>query len=215
MQHNAVIDVNPVEPVRIGFRQARGASFRCKFTFRSPQTANPASHAQLAAAPRSTLDDAPQLVFRPRSKGGAYGYDLVVDDLQAGTANVFIDGAFFNDPAGYLVELYTRDSAGHPLSLVAKGELALDGGAYAHEGPFGPLTLPTPPAGATGPMGPAGPASTVPGPAGSDGQRGSMWFTGEGAPVGGTNYQEGDMYLDQLSGDVWRFDSSRGMWTRA
>ena len=48
-------------------------------------------------------------MFRPRSRGGAYGYDLVVNDLKAGTADVAIDGAFFNDPSGYLVELYTRD----------------------------------------------------------------------------------------------------------
>ena len=195
MQHNAVIDVNPVEPVRIGFRQARGASFRCRFTFKVPDAVAPSSHTRPTAGLRSTLEDSPQLVFRPRSRGGAYGYDLVIDDLQAGTASVAIDGAFFNDPSGYLVELYTRDSSGHPLALVAKGEMALDGGAYAYEGPFGPLTLPTPPAGETGPMGPAGPASTVPGPAGADGTRGSMWFTGEGAPIGGENYIEGDMYL--------------------
>ena len=53
MQHNAIINVNPVEPVRIGFRQARGAAFRCRFLFRVPDTVASASHARLTAAPRS------------------------------------------------------------------------------------------------------------------------------------------------------------------
>jgi hypothetical protein len=203
VQHNAIIDVNPVEPTRIGFRQARGAAFRCKFLFRVPDTVAAASHAQLSAAPRSTLEDSPQLVFRPRSKGGAYGYDLIVNDLNAGTADVSIDGAFFQDPSGYLVELYTRDSDGRPLALIASGEMTMNGGAYAYEGPLGPLTLPTGPIGDTGPAGPQGVQ-------GQQGVRGGTWTTGPNPPTN-PGQVDGDMYL-QDNGDVWRWSGSA--WTR-
>jgi catechol 2,3-dioxygenase-like lactoylglutathione lyase family enzyme len=216
MQHYATIDINPVEPVRIGFRQARGASFRCRFTFKIPPVigGNLAGGPVLQApAPRAAIDENPQIVFRPRSQSGAFGYDLTITDAQAGVADVAIDGAFFRDPNGYWVELYTRDSEGHPLRMVAQGEMALTGGAYAYEGPLGPMTLPTPPAGPPGPPGAPGAASTVPGPQGEPGQRGTMWFTGEGPPAGGENFIEGDMYLDVSNGDTWRFDSSTGTWT--
>lgn len=215
MQHYATIEWNPVEPVRIGFRQARGESFRCRFLFKRPELASGAVAGQVVQGPTplATIDESPQLVFRPRSRGGALGYDLTINDAVAGTADVAIDGAAFNDPAGYYCELYTRDSSGHPLRMVAHGEVAFTGSAYAYEGPFGPMTLPTPPAGPPGPEGPAGAPSTIPGPAGEPGTRGTMWFTGEGPPAGGENFIEGDMYLDVSNGEIWRFDSSTGTWT--
>lgn len=176
-----IIDVNPIEPVRIGFRQAHGAAFRCDFTFLTP----------------GAVDEFPQLVFRPRSKGGASAYDLVTDNPAAGTAHVDVPGVFFNDPNGYIVELYTRDAEGHPTRLIAHGEMALTGGAYAYDGPLGPASLPT------GPVGPAGPAGVAgqPGPAGAPG---SIWTTGIGAPVTAGSVT-GDMYLDTATGNVWRW----------
>lgn len=208
-----VIDLNTVEPARIGFRQARGATFRCDFLFRLPEAVEPpAGRVQQRVAPRGALDYAPQIVFRPRSSSGAHGYDLIVNDALAGTAHVTIDGAFFNDPNGYLVELYTRDADGRPLAMVAHGQMNLTGAAYQYDGPLGPMTLPTPPAGEQGARGPAGAASTVPGPAGDPGQRGTMWQTGEGPPAGTGENITGDMYLDVISGDIWRFDASTGTW---
>lgn len=199
-----IIDWNPVEPQKIGFRQARGQAFKCRFVFKpAPVPAAVAAGVAPMAATRAVLDNAPQLIFRPRSKGGASGYDLVVADAAAGTADVTIDGAFFNDPNGYLVELYTRDSEGRPLALIAYGQMAMTGGAFAYDGPLGPATLPT------GPVGPAGARGVdgAPGPAGSPG---SQWTSGTGDPTtaGVTN---GDMYLDSATGNVWRWTGTTWM----
>ena len=104
MQHNAIIDANPVEPSRIGFRQPRGARFRCRFTFKRPAVVEGAQlqvgPMKLSARQFAAIDESPQIVFRPRSRPGAWGYDLTINDAQAGTADVEIDGAFFQDPAG-------------------------------------------------------------------------------------------------------------------
>lgn len=60
--------------------------------------------------------------------------------------------------------------------------------------------------------------STVPGPEGPDGPqgepgiRGSLWFTGSGAPVVGSQYNAGDMYLDTSSGNVYQLNST-GNWS--
>lgn len=69
--------------------------------------------------------------------------------------------------------------------------------------------------GAVGPEGPAGPPGTQgpqgdPGQPGTPGQDGSRWFTGDGPPPPDLG-NPGDLYLDQISGDVYRND---GAWTR-
>lgn len=61
--------------------------------------------------------------------------------------------------------------------------------------------------------------STVPGPQGpqgtqgQQGTRGSMWFIGTGNPSVGSQYQTGDMYLNQTDGYIHRLDST-GNWRR-
>jgi hypothetical protein len=46
---------------------------------------------------------------------------------------------------------------------------------------------------------------------GATGQRGSIWFTGTGPPAV-TGMLIGDMYLDEATGDVWRYDGA--LWLR-
>ena len=52
---------------------------------------------------------------------------------------------------------------------------------------------------------------SIPGPAGvpgSVGQRGSIWTTGSGPPSSSAASLTGDMYLNEATGDVWRFDGA-------
>jgi hypothetical protein len=192
------IDLNPVEPARIGFRQARGAAFSCTFLFKEP---GGGPQPAVAAVPANL-----QLVFRPRSQGGVWPYDIATVDPTAGTARVEIEGAFFNDPAGYTVEMYTRDANGAPIEMIAHGAMLMTGGAYAYEGPLGPMTLPV----VSGPAGPAGPMGQQ-GIQGPEGIRGSMWFNGHGAPtiIGEV---DGDQYLDVDNGDIWRWSVPLASW---
>jgi hypothetical protein len=188
-----IIDLNPIEPARLGFAQARGQGLRCSFLFRAPPP---------AAA--DMTDSNPQLVMRPRSRLGAVqGYDITV--TSPNTGEVDIEGAALQDPNGYNVELYARDTAKRPTALLAAGAMVMTGGAYAYTGPYGPMTLPV----VAGPPGPAGPAGAA-GEPGIAGQRGSTWTTGAGAPLVLGNEVNGDMYL-QDNGDVWRF--AGGVWT--
>lgn len=193
-----VIDLNPVEPARLGFRHARGTPFSALFLFRE-QGVNANQVATAAALPAS-----PQMIFLPHYDTGAWPYDLTVVDPTGGTARVEVPGSFFQDRSGYTVELYTRDADGHPTGLVARGTMKLTGGAYTYQGPLGPMTLPTGPIGLTGPPG-------AQGPVGAQGVRGGSWTTGTGNPTapGGV---DGDMYLNSSNGDVWRW--SGGTWTR-
>ncbi len=189
------IDLSPAEPARIGFAQPRGAKFNCSLQFRR---AGPAA-TDLSGAN-------PQLILRPRSRSGAQGYDIAM--TSADTGEVEIDGAALQDPNGYTVELYARDDNLRPTELLASGAMVMTGGAYAYSGPFGPMTLPV----VAGPAGPAG-SPGGPGIQGPAGTRGSMWFSGHGAPsiIGEV---VGDMYLDVDSGDVWRW-GGLGSWERA
>lgn len=98
----------------------------------------------------------------------------------------------------------------------------VDWNLMAQEGALGPAG-PTGPTGPTGPIGPMGPQGVqgpvgptgATGPAGPTGEtgaaglRGSMWFTGTGAPSSGTVPSAiiGDMYLDETTGNVWQLES--------
>jgi hypothetical protein len=46
------------------------------------------------------------------------------------------------------------------------------------------------------------------GPAGPAGQRGSLWYTGSGAPTSFPGQLPNDQYLDGVSGDVYSFESA-------
>jgi len=183
-----IIDLSPVEPARIGFRIARGEKFREEFYFRRPD-------GQVADITGMN----PTLVLRPKSKPGAWGYPLDVAAPATGYGFVDIDGVFFNDANGYTAELYSTTEDGVPLDLIGLGEVAMTGGAYAYEGPLGPMTLPQGPEGPPGPVG----ATGAPGP---QGQRGSKWFTSTHPPdnPGGV---DGDMWLETDTGNVWRWSA--------
>lgn len=58
------------------------------------------------------------------------------------------------------------------------------------------------------------PLVAMPGAPGADGVRGSLWFTGDGAPTVTAGVQAQDMYLDGISGDVYQFDGVSGMWRK-
>lgn len=186
-----IIDLSPVEPARIGFRIARGEKFREEFFFR-----------KIDGSVADITGMNPQIIFRPKSKGGASGYDLEVTDPTIGYGFVDIDGVFFNDQNGYTCELYARTEDGRPTDLIAYGAVAMTGGAFAYEGPLGPTTLPTGPEGPQGPVGPIGQT-------GATGTRGSLWFNGTGDPtLVPPTVQALDQYLDVATGNVWQYDGA-------
>jgi hypothetical protein len=61
--------------------------------------------------------------------------------------------------------------------------------------------------GPQGPQGPQGNPGTpgTPGTAGTAGARGSLWYTGTGAPGTIAGAQAGDQYLDTTSGNIYTF----------
>jgi hypothetical protein len=111
-------------------------------------------------------------------------------------ATVAIPGSTLQDRSGYTIEMYSRDNDGVPGGLLARGKAYLTGSAYKSVGPLGPMVVPT----VAGPQGPAGPPGTP----------GAIWYTGAGDPIIAVA-NEGDMYLDTVSGNVWRW--AAGSWT--
>lgn len=182
-----IIDINPVEPARLGIRAAAGTLLDIDFVFRDLVTGAPPAPGVLDISTAY-----PQLVLRPRNKAQAYGYDITVTDPVNGLGNVTIPGTIMNDDM--IMEVYSRDSEGHPLRMLATGHISLTGGGYDIGGPLGPASYPT------GPVGPAGPM----GPMGVPGTPGAIWTTGIGAP-GTDGSVTGDMYLDTATGNVWRW----------
>ena len=61
----------------------------------------------------------------------------------------------------------------------------------------------------------SGAVSDTPGPTGAPGQRGSIWTTGAGPPSPDTASITGDMYLNETTGDVWRYDGAAGREARS
>ena len=135
-----------------------------------------------------------------------------------GTGQVRVPGAGLTDRAGYSLELYLRAANAVegdpplPTSLAAQGVMRMQGSAYQRYGPLSPISVPVV-TGPTGPMGPAGADSTVPGPEGPQGVRGSQWTSGSGPPIVMGGEIVGDMYLDEATGDAYRYEYSTG-WTR-
>jgi hypothetical protein len=108
-----------------------------------------------------------------------------------------------NDRFG--IEVYARNSIGQPQRLLAHGRADLNGFGYTTSGPLGPASYPTGPAGAIGPVGPMG----------QPGIRGSRWYTAAGPPgVIPDTRVDGDMYLDESNGDVWRWADATATWAR-
>jgi hypothetical protein len=202
---NRTIDLSPVEPARLSLRHPLGTNLDLTLTIRD-----------WTGALVDTAALMPYLALLPRSEGGTYAYDMDPYDPVNGIARVSIDGAAITDRLGYNIELYSRQANPSgvpsdppvPVALIAEGVMAMQGVAYRRMGPLGMISVPT----VVGPAGPTG-ATGAEGPQGDTGQRGSVWFTGTGPPqIATTPLLVGDMYLDETTGNVWRFDGD--MWLR-
>lgn len=190
--HHGTIHIQPVGFSPIGFAQAAGMPGDIRIDFRT-QSNQP--YTEIAGLN-------PQLVLKPFHMPVANAYDIVIDDPTQASGLATIPGPVMNDR--FRVEVYTRNASGNPQRMIAAGRVDLSGDAYQTYGPLSPASYPAGPAGPPGPMGPAG----------LPGVRGSRWYTGAGAPasVPGTRV-DGDMWLDEATGDVWRWDGGLGAWT--
>lgn len=185
--HHAVIYIDPVGPAPIGFAQAAGMPGDIKFDFKT--------QSNLAYPNIASLY--PQLVLRPFTQYGVKIYDIEINDPTGASGIAKVPGVEMNDR--FSIEVYSRLENGQPQRLLACGRADLTGYAYASSGPLGPVSYPEGPAGPEGPMGAKG----------DQGLRGSRWYTGAGAPVDVPDARvPGDMWLDETSGDVWRWDGT-------
>jgi hypothetical protein len=97
-----MIYVNPTMPDQIGFAQAAGLPGDVRFDFKLP-----------TGFPYTAISSLnPQLVLRPFSRYGAFGYDIVVDDVTGASGLATIPGSVMNDR--FSVEVYTRNDQGQP-----------------------------------------------------------------------------------------------------
>jgi hypothetical protein len=191
--HEATIFVNPTLPDEIGFSQAAGTPGDVRFYFKNPD-----------GLPYVEIADLnPQLVMRPLTSSGVFGYDIEVHDVTGASGIATIPGSAMNDR--FNIEVYTRNELLQPQDMLACGRIDLTGYGYAIYGPLAPASYSLGPVGPAGPMGPRGVQ-------GEQGLRGSRWYTGAGAPGGAVPdiRIEGDMWLDETTGDVWRW--SEGVW---
>ena len=191
--HQSTIYVNPTLPDNIGFAQAAGMPGDVRFYFKAP---NGLPYAEIAGLN-------PQLVMRPFTSGAISGYDITVDDPAGASGLAVIPASVMNDR--FNIEVYTRNNLLQPQDLLACGRIDLTGYGYIAYSPLAPASY------SAGPAGPPGPAGAT-GAVGEQGVRGSRWYTGAGAPGAVPDVRiEGDMYLDESTGDVWRW--SGGTWT--
>jgi len=193
---NRTITVTDVEPAMLSIRHPLGIDLDLRLTMKK-QDGSPID---------PTLS---QIVLMPRSLGGFLPFDMDPYDVPNGVASVMVPGSALTDVLGYGIELYRRKpnpismNPPVPIQLAATGTLVTQGSAY-QKSSLSETVLPT----VMGPPGPPGPA----GDAGDQGQRGSIWTTGAGAPTPTGSEITGDMYLDEATGDVYRY--ANGMWTR-
>ena len=196
--HTATIYVNPTLPDQIGFAQAAGVPGDVRFYFKA-----------LNGLPYAAISGLnPQLVLRPFTSNGIYGYDIAVDDVTGASGLATLPASTMNDR--FDIEVYTRNDQLQPVDMLACGRIDLTGYGYTAYGPLAPASY------STGPAGPAGPAGAdgTPGPAGDPGVRGSRWYTGAGAPAVVPDVRvDGDMWLDENTGDVWRWNAGTMTWT--
>ena len=201
---NRIIVINDIEPAALSLRHPLGTSLELRLTIRNQQAA--------AVDPATIL---PQFCLLPRSAGGIYAYDMEAYDATNGIVRVEINGTAFTDSSGYGIEVYSRkvnpsglpEDPRVPTALIAQGSMAMQGLAHQSLGPLGMISVPV----TIGPAGPVG-ATGAQGPVGDTGQRGSIWTTGSGAPGYISGQLVGDMYLDEATGNVWRFDGD--VWLR-
>jgi hypothetical protein len=201
MQRTIVL--NPIEPAPLSIRTALGAALDLGLTFIGQNKA--------PVDPTTLL---PQLVLLPRSRGGIFAYPVETTSSEGGTGTVTVPSTVLVDRSGYTLELYSRRTAVNPADppvatgLIAKGVVRLDGEAFQSWGPLGTINTPV----VVGPTGPQG-IQGMQGVQGETGQRGSVWRSAPGAPTTLPEDLPNDMYLDETSGDVYRFEAATG-WVR-
>lgn len=187
-----MICINPTAPDAIGFTTGAGLPGDVRFDFK---TIAGVAYPNVAAL-------YPQLVLRPFTTPTTYGYDINIDDPTGASGLAVIPASAMTDR--FSVEVYSRNDVGQPQDMLACGRIDLTGYAYMAYSPLAPASY------STGPMGPAG----TPGASGAPGVRGSRWYTGAGAPGDIPDERiEGDMYLDETTGDVWRWSDLTRSWT--
>ena len=189
--HHAILHIDPTGPAPIGFAQAAGMPGDIKIDFKT----------QGNLAYPNIASYYPQLILRPFTRPDIHAYDIAINDPTGSSGIATVPGPVMNDR--FSVEVYFRNEIGQPQRMVASGRVDLNGYGYVSTGPHGPASYPT------GPSGPAGPtgATGAPGADGIPGMRGSRWYTGAGAPVVVPDARVvGDMWLDETTGDVWRWD---------
>lgn len=187
----------PGSPAPIGFSEAAGMPGNFRFDFKT--TAN---------VPFTGIVDLfPQMVLRSFTQPGGFGYDIDIDDPTAASGIAKVPASAMNDE--FHVEVYTRDATGAPQSMIAYGRHTRNGYGYQRASPLAPATYQTGPSGPAGPVG----ATGAVGPTGAPGVRGSRWYTGAGAPGTLPDVRvDGDMYLDETNGDVWRWTADTSSW---
>jgi hypothetical protein len=192
--HTATIYVNPTLPDEIGFAQAAGMPGDVRFYFKG---LDGTPYADIA-----TLN--PQLVMRPFTSSCIYGYDIDVHDVSGASGIAVLPASMMNDK--FNIEVYTRNDQLQPQDMIACGRIDLTGYGYMIYSPLAPASYSV---GPTGPAGPIGPRGVQ----GDQGLRGSRWYTGAGPPGAVPDARiEGDMWLDETTGDVWRWSDLSG-WT--
>jgi hypothetical protein len=194
--HQAIIHVDPTGPSTVGFAQAAGMPGDIKFDFKT--------QGNLAYPEIASLY--PQLILRPFTRPETYAYDIEINDPVGASGIAVVPGVVMNDR--FNVEVYARNSTGQPQRMLAYGRVDLNGYAYVRSGPLGPASFPTGPSGPAGPVGATG-AQGLPG---DPGMRGSRWYTAVGPPniTVPDDRVEGDMYLDESNGDVYRWTAAAG-----
>jgi len=196
--NQATIYIDPVGCSKVGWTQAAGMPGDTRFLFKTPGN----------IAYPSVVALNPQLVLRPHTALTVYAYDIAIDDPVGAAGTATIPGSVMMDR--FNVEVYERNSIGTPQRMLAAGRVELNGYGYTQTGPLGPATFSVGPAGPTGPAGADGAA----GAPGAAGMRGSRWYTAVGPPTGAVpdDRVQGDMYLDESNGDVWRWDAASASW---
>ena len=195
--HHATLYIHPTRASDIGFAQAAGLPGDIRIDFKT--------QANMPYA--AIVNEHPQLVLRPFTRGGSFAYDIDINDPTGASGIATIPGSVMNDR--FNIEVYTRNSELQPTKMIGMGRIDLTGHAYSVAGPLAPATY------SIGPSGPAGPAGApgAPGAAGVPGERGSRWYSGAGPPsIGDVGRVDGDMWLDETNGDVWRWDGVTASW---
>jgi len=198
--HQAVIYIDPVGAAPIGFAQAAGMPGDIRFDFKT----------QGNLAYPNVVELHPQLVLRPFTQPYIHAYDIVINDPTGASGIATVPGPVMNDR--FSIEVYERNSIGQPQRMLAVGRVDLTGYGYYASGPLGPASYPQGPQGIAGPQGPRG----VQGEQGIEGERGSRWYSGAGPPASFTipdDRVDGDMWLDESNGDVWRWNATAQTWS--